>query len=45
MKVTVIPKVIGALGTVTEKIIKGTGALGNKRTSGDCPNYYIIANG
>ena len=27
------------------KIIKGTGGLGNKRTSGDNPNYYIIENG
>ena len=27
------------------RIIKGTGGLGNKRTSGDHPNYYIIENG
>ena len=26
-------------------IIKGTGGLGNRRTSGDHPNYYIIENG
>ena len=26
-------------------IIKGTGGLGNKRTSGDHPNSYIIENG
>ena len=25
-----------------QRIIKGTGGLGNKRTSGDHPNYYII---
>ena len=38
LKVTFIPIVIGALGAVTE----GTGGLGNKRASGDHPNYYII---
>ena len=26
-----------------QRIIKGTGGLGNKRMSGDNPNYYIIA--
>ena len=41
MKVTIIPIVIGAFDTVT----KGTGGLGNKRMSGDHPNYYIIENG
>ena len=45
MKVTIIPIVIGAFGTVHQRIIKGTGGLGNKRTSGDHPNYYIIENG
>ena len=25
-----------------QRIIKGTGGFGNKRTSGDYPNYYII---
>ena len=38
MKVTVIPIVIGVLGTVT----KGTEGLGNKRTNGDHPNYFIL---
>ena len=28
-----------------QRIIKGTGGLGNKRTSGDHPTYYIIKNG
>ena len=28
-----------------QMIIKGTEGLGNKRTSGDHPNYYIIKNG
>ena len=28
-----------------QRIIKGTGGLGNKRTSGNHPNYYIIVNG
>ena len=27
-----------------QRIIKGTRGLGNKRTSGDHPNYYIIKN-
>ena len=39
MKVTVIPIVIGALGTVTKGFMQG---LGNKRTSGDYPNYRFI---
>ena len=38
MKVTVIPILTGALGTV----IKGTGSLRNRRTSEDHPNYNII---
>ena len=44
MKVTVIPVVISALGTVSKKLVQGTGTrgLGNKRTSGDHPNYSII---
>ena len=28
-----------------QRNIKGTEGLGNKRTSGDHPNYYIIENG
>ena len=28
-----------------QRIIKGTGGLGNKRTSGHNPHYYIIENG
>ena len=52
MKVTVIPIVIGALGTVTKGLVKGlgnkrktgkgTGGLGNKRKSGNHANYCII---
>ena len=37
-KVTVIPIVIGVLGTV----IKGTGGLANKRTSRDYANYSVV---
>ena len=44
MKVAIIPFVIGAFGTVTKGLLKGTWGLGNKRTSGDHPNYYIIEN-
>ena len=42
MKVTIIPIVIGTFGTVTKGLCKETGRLGNKRTSGDHTNYYII---
>ena len=28
-----------------QRIMKGTGGFGNKTTSGDHPNYYIIENG
>ena len=38
MKVTFIPILIVAFGTVT----KETGGLGNKKTSGDHSNYSII---
>ena len=42
MKGTFIPIIIGTLGTVTKGDDKRTGGLGNKRTSGDHPNYCII---
>ena len=45
MKVTIIPIVIGAFGTVTKGLLKGTGGLGSWRTSRDHPNYCIIENG
>ena len=45
MKVTIIPIVIGSFGTVTEELIQGLGRLGNKRASGNHPNYYIIEKG
>ena len=41
MKVTVITIVIGALGK-SAKVGTGTGGLGNKRASGDHPNYSIV---
>ena len=44
MKVTIIPIVIGAFSS-HQRIIKGTGGLGDKRTSEDHSNYYIIENG
>ena len=37
MKVTVIPMVIGTLGTIPKGLLKG-----NKRTSGNHPDYCII---
>ena len=44
MKVTFIPIEISVFGS-HQKITKGTGGHGNKRTSGDHRNYYIIENG
>ena len=41
---TIIPIVISAFGTVTKRIIKGTGGLGSWQTSGDHPNDSIIEN-
>ena len=41
MEVTVIPIVIDGLGTVNQRIDAKTGDLGNKRTCGDHPNYWI----
>ena len=38
MKVTVIPIVIGVLGTVAKSLVKRTRGFGNKKTSGDNPN-------
>ena len=42
MKVTAISVVIGVLSTVTKGLIKGQGALGNRRTSRDHLNDSII---
>ena len=39
MKVTVIPIVLGALGKIPKGLVKG---LGNKRTSGNHPDYSIM---
>ena len=39
MRVTVIPIVIGALGTVPKGIRKGSGRIGNWRKNRDCPNW------
>ena len=41
MRVTVVPFVIGVLGTIPQRISKGTRKLGNKRTSGDYPDDSI----
>ena len=43
MKETVAPILIGALSSY-QRIGRRTRKLGNKRTSGDHPNYYIIEN-
>ena len=45
MKVTIIPIVIGAFGTIIKGLLKGAGELGSWRTSGDHPNDSIIENG
>ena len=41
MKTTVIPVVIGARGS-HQWLGIGTGGLGNKRTSGNHPNYSMV---
>ena len=45
MQVKIIQIVIDAYGTVTKRIIKGTGGLGSWRTNGGHQNYGIIENG
>ena len=42
MKMTFIQIVIGALGTVTKILKKGSERLGKKRTSGDNPSCCVI---
>ena len=42
MKVTIIPIVIGALGTVTKGLVEGQEDLEIWRRVGDHPNYCII---
>ena len=42
MKVTVIPTVIGALGTIPKGVVKGQEQLKNKRTCGDHPNNTAL---
>ena len=42
IKVTVIPVVMCALGTVTKGLVQRLEGLGNKRTSGDLINYSIV---
>ena len=45
IKVTIIPIVIGAFGTVTKGLLKGLEDLGSWRPSGDHPNNSVIENG
>ena len=42
MKIMVILTVIGALGTISKRIVTETGRLGNKRLRGDHLNYSIV---
>ena len=42
MKVTFIPIVIRALGTVIEELVQGTGGLENNWMGEDCPNCNIV---
>ena len=39
---TMIPTVIGALGTVIKWLVQGMEDLGKRRTSGDYPNDSIV---
>ena len=45
MKVTIIPIVIRAFGTVTKGLLKGLGGLEVGGMSGDHPNYNIVEKG
>ena len=45
MKVTIVPIVIGAFGTITKGFLKGTGGLGIWRMGRDYPNDSITENG
>ena len=45
MKVTIVPIVIGALGTVTKMIIKGPGGLGSWPKGRNYPNDNIAEDG
>ena len=45
MKVTIIPIMIGAFGTVTKGLLKEPWGLGGRSMSGDHPNYNIIEKG
>ena len=42
MKVTIVPIVIGAFGSVIKGLLNGAGGLTGWSTSGDHPNYCII---
>ena len=44
MKVTIVPIVIGALGTITKGLLKRPGGLGSGRTGRDYPNDSITEN-
>ena len=45
MKVTIVPIVIGAIGTITKVILKGLEDMGIWRTGRDYPNDSIAKNG
>ena len=45
MKVTIVPIVIGALGTITKELLKSLEDLENWRTGGDYPNDSIVEDG
>ena len=45
MRVTIVPIVIGAFGTVTKGLLKGLKDWRREETRGDHPNDSIIENG
>ena len=45
MKVTIVPIVIGAFGTITKWLLKGLEGLGSWQTGRDYPNDSIAKNG
>ena len=42
MKLTIIPIVVGALGTFTKGLVKNTRWVGSKRSSGYIPKYKMV---
>ena len=42
MRETILPIVVGALGTIPKGLVKGVGKVGNQRTRRDHSNYSSV---